>query len=448
MTPGVGPGRCAGMFHPEPNPLRVCPSMLRPILVGIAFSVASPSLVSGVLVVDDAPGPGVTHTSLSIAASQAADGDTILVRPGQYGPFTIDGKSLRLIADGASAQVIAVGECRIQNLGAQQSVVVRGLFMTGTLVGVPRLFIEQCAGSVLIEDCDVHTAISASAPLWSASTYVRDSQRVVFARCTMETGGGGGFFVTNLTGTFTGPHGLMARDSHVALYDCVVRGTTSPKVGGQGGHGAHVLGGSLFASGCSFSGGQGGPGGFTSTPFGPIKVPGGPGGDGIQLTASSSPAIGRFLDCTFDAGPGGAAAPGTFGGIPGQPWTALQQATASFIAEPARSFDSTSPIHAGQSTTLTFTAPAGELVFTAATLGMQPTYVNALAGTLVPTVPFLFTTIGTVPASGTLVLTLPLPILPPGTGALSIVHQAVYGTSAGFARLGAPSTLVLLDPAY
>jgi hypothetical protein len=425
--------------------------MLRSLLASCAFVLTAPSLTSGVLVVDDAPGPGVTHTNLSAAITAAADGDTILVRPGQYGPFLIDGKSLELVADGAPSEVITAGENRVQNLAAHESVVLRGLRMTGILVGVPRLFVEQCDGSVLVEDCDIHTAISEFQGLWSASTYVRDSQRVVFTRSTLATGSGGGFFVTNLTGTFTGPHGLMARDSHVALYDCVVQGTTSPKLGGQGGHGAHVLGGSLFASGCTFRGGQGGVSGFTTSPFGPISVPGGTGGDGVQLTTASTStpaAVGRFVECTFEAGAGGTASPGASAGAPGQPWTTWFQAHVTFIAEPARSFDSTSPVHAGGSTTLTFGAPANELVFTAASLGMNPTHFPALAGTLVPTLPFVFTTIGTMPASGSLVLTLPLPTLPPGTGALHIVHQAVFGTSTGMARLGSPSTLHLLDPAY
>ena len=48
-------------------------------------------------VVDDDGGPGVDFTAIQDAVDAAVDGDGILVRPGDYGRVTIDGKSLRVI---------------------------------------------------------------------------------------------------------------------------------------------------------------------------------------------------------------------------------------------------------------------------------------------------------------------------------------------------------------
>jgi hypothetical protein len=436
--------------------------MLRSLLASCAFVLTAPSLTSGVLVVDDAPGPGVTHTNLSAAITAAADGDTILVRPGLHGIVFIDGKSLTIVADGSPRPSI-FGNLLVRNLTATQHVVLRGFDNIGVTLGLPGLRILDCAGAVFVEDCsfDSTDGQGQGGGTITAAVQVERSARVVFTRCALEAKDS----VTQAMSAFgsqdvDGPHGLHAEDSHVALYDCVLRGAVGYAIGCHGGDGAMIAGGSLFASGCSFQGSQGGPAGSVLI----FPVTAGDGGNGVRLTdrvltgvspyfgfagstTLTTPAIGRFVDCTFVGAPGGDGGT-TPNGAVGQPIATAFGASASLLGEPARSFESSSPVHAGGSTTLTFKAPAGELVFTAAAIGAQPFYVNALAGTLVPTLPFFFTTIGMMPASGELELTIPLPPLPPGSGALHIVHQAVFGTSTGDGRLGAPSTLLLLDPAY
>lgn len=430
--------------------MRLCPrpAHLVPALVGLAVAVTAHG---GVLVVDDGGGPGVTHLSLQAAIDAAAEGDTILVRPGDYGFFTIDGKSLIVAADGLARPGLA-GPCTIRNIGAAQSVTLRGLEHEITFFALPGLAISNSVGTVFAEDCSF-TSTNGSAHLGQAMTpavTVAHSGRVVFARCELAAQDsvlGEGLTFLSVS---NGPHGLQAVDSHVALYQCLVRGAPSFALAGQGGHGAVVAGGTLFATGCQFIGNTGGP---PNTTFG---TPAGAGGDGVQLTnglplsppIATAPALGRFVDCTFSAGSGGPGAGSVPPGPAGQPLAALNGATALQFAGPTRSFSSTSPVHAGQSTTLSFEAPAGELVFTAAALGAAASYVGSLQGTLVPSLPFVFTALGTVPASGQLVLTIPLPALPAGAGALQVVHQAVFGVAPGSARLGSPSTLVLLDPAY
>lgn len=439
--------------------------MVRPALHCLLISSivwSGTSALGGVLVVDDTPGPGVTHTNLSTAISAAADGDTILVRPGLHGIVFIDGKSLTIVADGTPRPSI-FGNLVVRNLSATQQVVLRGFDNIGVTLGSPGLRVSDCAGSVFIEDCtfDSTDGQGQGGNQITAAVHVERCDRVVFTRCALEATDS----VTQSMSVFgsqdvDGPHGLHAEDSNVALYDCVLRGAVGYAIGCHGGDGAMIAGGSLFASGCSFQGNHAGPAGTVFI----FDVPAGDGGNGVRLTdrvttgvapyssfqgstTLTTPAIGRFVDCSFTTGLGGDGGTSP-DGAPGQPIATLHGANASQLDGPARSFESSSPAHAGASTTLTFTAPAGELVFTAAAIGAHPIYVNALAGTLVPTLPFLFTPIGTMPAGGELELTIPLPPLPAGFGALQIVHQAVYGTTTGEGRLGSPSTLVLLDPAY
>jgi hypothetical protein len=50
-------------------------------------------------VVDDNGGPGVSFTDTPPAVAAAADGDVVVVKPGQYSPFTVSGKGLRILGE-------------------------------------------------------------------------------------------------------------------------------------------------------------------------------------------------------------------------------------------------------------------------------------------------------------------------------------------------------------
>jgi hypothetical protein len=114
-------------------------------------------------------GPGVDFTDLQTAINAAAEGDTILVRDGAYGPyFYIAGKSLSVVADGASVRLttgINIGDPAlwIGGLSQGQEVLVRGLRCE---MGVA---VSQCEGAVWFDEVIVTGDAScgdASPALW------------------------------------------------------------------------------------------------------------------------------------------------------------------------------------------------------------------------------------------------------------------------------------------
>ncbi len=88
--------------------------MFRSISLGV-LGLASLSTLSqaGVLVV--APS-GAPFTTIQTAVDAAVDGDVVLVKPGTYGGFTLNSKSLALVSDPAGAAHIA-GATLIANVG-------------------------------------------------------------------------------------------------------------------------------------------------------------------------------------------------------------------------------------------------------------------------------------------------------------------------------------------
>src|SRR5687767_11860601 len=59
-------------------------------------------LLPTIWIVDASNGPGTNFTDLPPAVAAAASGDTILVRPGTYSPFTAAGKALDIRGSGSA----------------------------------------------------------------------------------------------------------------------------------------------------------------------------------------------------------------------------------------------------------------------------------------------------------------------------------------------------------
>lgn len=99
-------------------------------------------------VVDAANGPGTNFTSVAAAVAAVPDGAILEVRPGTYGPFTIDAKGLTVFGD----QVLVVGppfqsNVIVRNTAPNQAVVLRGI-----TVWQANLSVMACAGLVVLED--------------------------------------------------------------------------------------------------------------------------------------------------------------------------------------------------------------------------------------------------------------------------------------------------------
>lgn len=114
--------------------------------------VAAVVLPAQSFVVDAANGPGAVFTSLVAAVAAVPDGAVLLVRAGAYAPFTIDDKSLTILADPAVTVVDMQGLVIVRNLASQRRVTMRGFAIQG-LLAPARLRCQGNAGLVSIEQC-------------------------------------------------------------------------------------------------------------------------------------------------------------------------------------------------------------------------------------------------------------------------------------------------------
>ena len=102
------------------------PSHARSLLLALAVL---PSVAHADVIVLDAAGGG-DHTSVQSAVNAAADGDIILVKPGDYSGdvfgFSIGDTSLSMVADGTSPD-FRLPQLTISGLSAGKSIMLRGL---------------------------------------------------------------------------------------------------------------------------------------------------------------------------------------------------------------------------------------------------------------------------------------------------------------------------------
>ncbi|MCR9244003.1 MAG: hypothetical protein NXI31_03155 [bacterium] len=99
-------------------------------------------------VVDAANGPGTNFLEIATAIAAVPDGSTLVVRPGNYLDFTIDGMGITILADNATLPSSnGFGAVQIYNLAVHQSVVLRGLTLAAGSV-----FATGNAGRIVLED--------------------------------------------------------------------------------------------------------------------------------------------------------------------------------------------------------------------------------------------------------------------------------------------------------
>jgi hypothetical protein len=185
-----------------------------------------------VLEVDDSG--GAPFASISAAVMAAADGDVILVQPGQYGGFTISGKSLVVAGAGPTAQHVSViGTVRVQNLAAGQQVLIERLWVLppdgAGATDRDALRVTSSLGAVRVQEAYLQGArsVAPGGSPWVAGgrgAYVNacDDVQLVDVACV------GGYGASDVPLGFAGGAGLHAQAARVALWDSEVGG-------GQGG---------------------------------------------------------------------------------------------------------------------------------------------------------------------------------------------------------------------
>jgi hypothetical protein len=421
---------------------------------------------SASVIVVDAAGGG-QHTQITAAVAAAAPGDVLLVKSGSYLPFTIDAKSLSVVAD-TSAVVTVTGSIRVQNLVADQTVVLSGLTTSPLLVGSSNpdptlgagLVVSACQGSVRAQECEFKGANAPSSSCFSnlfrgrIGAYVKNSVDVAMVRCTLRGGNGGAHAGQCWCGTDGGDGGaaLLLDAGLLALYDDVAqggKGGRGAEAGGDGGHGAWLINGiGALCSGSSFLGGDGGIADANTNDPGGLCLfgQGGAGGDGFRIeTYGDVLSAAQLVGGVYGGGTGGIpfnGPQGVHGGATTGPNTFVLQGPERVMAAPAVAREGTPipiTIHGvpGDQVSIRFSYATGFRPITA-WKGVLITLRNGMTPVLL---------VGTLPASGTLTTSIPAPAVDASVGASTLFLQAQITNPQG-TWLGSYAATTVLDSAY
>jgi hypothetical protein len=401
-----------------------------PILLA-AFLLA-PGVRAAVLIVDPAGGP-LVHPDPQSAIDAASEGDTILIRAGDYAatfsfpPRGIDirSKSLTLVADpmGAAVKVPFVA---VRGLAAGQRVVLRGLdvsptyhFLGGSSLPLPAMTVELSAGGVFVEDSRFLGGTGSALfhqPFPGEPALDVDGAHVVAVRC--EFLGGSGFPGDMFTPPGAGGPAIVAAGSTLALYESVVAGRAASTAG----DGLLVAASVASLAGVTVEGGDAGTG------FG---------GDGLVADAASQV---RSLDSTFTGGTG-VAVPGG----PGDPVVAPPGVLVTWPVQ-SRALTLSSPVQEFAPVAITFEGQAGDLVLALWSPAPGFLHIGGTAGDLLLAPPLFgpFVLLTLTAPSGTETYTVNAPALVPASvDAFTFLVQP-YFTRPGETVAGAPSAFVLV----
>lgn len=403
--------------------------MLKSPFVHLATTIViltTPPLDAAVHVVDDNGGVGVGFTDIQPAVTAAQDGDMVLVKTGVYGGFTITDKALVVTAD--SGQTVTVtGQILVQNLSAGKQLAISGVDVQGNQTG-EALILQQNAGPILIEN---GTFVGDGIMVFQTphAAKVTSTTNVTFVDCILSVGFGSG-----------GVAALQATSSSVHMYGCSMFGGDQTLETFAGGDGCQITSGFLFASDCTFVGGQGGPG-VPQDIFQPCTN-GGPGGNGLHHPFGSPTS--KILDCTFTGGPGGVATDVACATGPTGLAQKITTGSVSTFTVPARTYDISSPVREGTIGSLSLAGDPGEFAWIFFSIFQSPSYADTIKGTLLPGTPHIVIFFGALPAGGALTLNVTVPI-EPSMQSFALIEQAVYWTQAKGFQVSNPRLGVVLD---
>ena len=241
-------------------------------------------------------------------------------------------------------------------------------------------------------------------------------------------------------------HGLFATNSSVSLWGCTVTGGSgNGDLLGGGGAGVLLIGGSLFASGSTFTGGAGADG-YLEPPFN-LCTDGMDGGDGLVLFAGAP--VARLRASTTAAGAGGA--PGDATCLPGQPGSPSVVVSGALIELPGthRSMEIFRVIREGGVSPIELQGADGDLAWLFLGPTVAHTFELGLLGTLLPGPPLFAIPAGTLPAGGKKLLTPFIGELGPGIEGITLYEQPLFFEPAStLVLLGTPRVAVFVDAAF
>lgn len=205
-------------------------------------------LAAGTFVVDDDGGFDFTDVPPALAVAQP--GDLVLVRDGQYSAFVLDEGVAVLAAPGhAPHWDPQTGTAWVRDVPAGQVATLAGLALGA-------LRVQDCAGTVVVDDCELQ-----GFPLAPALS-VKGSARVVVARTSAS--GHDGTLQDLVNPWYPAQPGADLRGSTVLVSQSVLqggRGGTAYKGAGlAGAPGAFVKDATCILQASSARGGHGGPG--------------------------------------------------------------------------------------------------------------------------------------------------------------------------------------------
>jgi hypothetical protein len=297
-----------------------------------ALACATPAVAQVTWTVDDSG--GADFVQIQDAIDAAADGDVILVEPGDYASFAIVDKGLVLTGTTPTAMVRVSSHSEVRDLAAGKLVELTGFrFGEPALIGgAAALVVQDCTGSVRASSC-VMTGwdpVANHCPPQGTYTYpcayyysgctdtsampgaeVRNSVDTVFFQCTLRGGRGSWHTEYHCAVATPGAPGILLDGGDATLLACVSEGGLGGGYGpvslhcadGEaGGDGVHARNGStVFLHGGQHRGRPGG--GFDCDPSGTCCGVPGVDGDGLHVDASSS---GAWLAGQITPGIGGA----------------------------------------------------------------------------------------------------------------------------------------------
>jgi hypothetical protein len=393
-----------------------------------------------VWIVDDDGGPGVDFTSVPEAVLAAGDGDTLLVKSGEYDapdPYSspavlnLVGKGLVLTAERDARVVLKTSFegarlIAISNLAPDQTVVLRGFDLLGGSGSTSIAGLKANQGSVRFEDCRMRGSTTA---LNQVSLDVDTCEDVTLVR-------------TEILGHGSAIAAIGVLSSNVHLYACDVRGAHGVDLWpplNDGGDAVRLEGGSLVVAGSTLRGGDGAD--FSA----PSCIPGigaGDAGDALQIV--SGPAI--LTDVALAPG-----APGhslTAGCPDGEAGVALLDPGSNAVIQPApaRGVRVESPVLAGHDAVILLAGRPGELAFAGISKDTASSLQPSLGGALLIGAPLAVLAGGTVESWGSTTLRIAAPLLAPGVEAQTLHVQGVFLDPSAGVTLGAVQSLVVLAP--